>query len=51
MKNRIALFIVTVVLAFQFRGSLANAGELVIPKSLVEAFDTTIILPYHFQGA
>ncbi|WP_379343880.1 stalk domain-containing protein [Paenibacillus sp. GCM10027629] len=50
MKNRIALFIVTFVLAFQFNGSLAFAGDALIKKSMVEAFDQAVIIPYHYQG-
>lgn len=50
MKKKIASIILTVVLALQFYGSLAFAGEAVVPKSLAEAFDNTVILPYHFQG-
>ena len=50
MKNRIGLFIVAVLLAFQFNGALASAGDTVNKKSLVEAFDEAIIIPYHYQG-
>ena len=50
MKNRIALFIITVVLAFQCHGSLVFAGEAVVTKSLAEVFNNSVIVPYHFQG-
>ncbi|WP_438350668.1 stalk domain-containing protein [Paenibacillus sp. FA6] len=49
-KNRIVLFIVAVVLAFHFNGTLAFAGDTVIKKSLVEAFDEAVIVPYPYQG-
>lgn len=50
MKNRIGLFIMVVLLAFQFNGSLVFAGDAVIKKSLVEAFDEAVIIPYPYQG-
>jgi hypothetical protein len=49
-KHRIVSLIVTIVLAFHFNGSLAFAEKAAIKKSLAEAFDETVIIPYHFQG-
>ena len=50
MKNRMVLVIMVAVLAFHFNVALAFAGEAVIKKSLVEAFDEAVIVPYPYQG-
>ncbi|OAB40891.1 stalk domain-containing protein [Paenibacillus glacialis] len=50
MKSRIMLFIMVAVLAFHFNVVLAFAGDAVIKKSLVEAFDEAVIVPYPYQG-